>query len=117
MERAIDKRESIAISNRGRKSKGMTKTAMKKRINQLKRTYKITADDIKAHTQTIREREIELQALEDKRVEYATAEAQMEDDLREMQSKINDTLYQKQKVMDTNAMMNRLLRKYKALSA
>ena len=35
----------------------------------------------------------------------------------EMQEQINDMLYQKQKVVDSNAMMHRLIRKYKALTA
>merc|ERR1711881_194324 len=58
-----------------------------------------------------------LEKLEETANAMSSEQQQIEGMVAEMQEQINDMLYQKQKVVDSNAMMHRLLRKYKALAA
>merc|ERR1711924_302521 len=96
IEMAIDKRETLATRFRGKKDKANTNVKKKKEAATLRRTIKSTNEEIMNI-----EKEVKL------------AEAEVAD----MQERINDMLYQKQRVVDSNAMMHRLLRKYKALTS
>ena len=49
--------------------------------------------------------------------EQAQVQEEAEADVGDLQQTINDALYEKQKVADTAAMMQRMLRRYKAAAA
>lgn len=117
MEIAIDKRESIAVRHRGKKSHGKSKTALKSRIIQLKKTLSTTKKDIQHHAQLCTEASQEQEDLERRTSEYAREQEALDEEVKEMQEKINNMLYEKQRVGDTNAMMQRLLRKYKTVNS
>merc|ERR1712100_81002 len=55
--------------------------------------------------------------LERKTSEYAREQEALDEEVKEMQEKINNMLYEKQRVGDTNAMVQRLLRKYKTVNS
>jgi chromosome segregation ATPase len=117
IELAIDKRETLATRFRGQKNKAMSSVKIKKQCSQLKKTLKKTAQDTMEHEQAVKLAEAELEELE-KEANLMTAEQQeIETSVAQMQEQINDMLYQKQRVVDSNAMMHRLLRKYKAINA
>merc|ERR1719326_1644598 len=69
------------------------------------------------HENEIKVAEAQLDKLEEAANNMGSEQQEIEGMVAEMQEQINDMLYQKQKVVDSNAMLHRLLRKYKALTS
>jgi len=114
MELAIDKRETIAVRNRGRKKAGYTKSSMERRIQQLKKMQASTEKDGRRCAALLQQKEEEIEVLGQQLQEQAQVQEEAEADVSDLQQTINDALYEKQKVADTCAMMQRMLRRYKA---
>ena len=114
MELAIDKRETIAVRNRGRKKTGYTKSSMQRRIQQLKKMQASTEGDSRRCAALLQQKEEEIEMLGQQLQEQAQVQEEAEADVSDLQQTINDALYEKQKVADTAAMMQRMLRRYKA---
>jgi len=117
IEMSIDKREALAVRFRGQKNKDMTNVKVKKKCAALKRTIKMNHEETMKHENDIKDAEAQLEKLEATANTMSTEQQQIEGMVAEMQEQINDMLYQKQKVVDSNAMLHRLLRKYKALTS
>lgn len=117
IEMSIDKRESLATSFRGQKNKSQTNVKVKKQCATLKRTIKANHEETMKHENEVRVAEGQLEKLEEAANQMSSEQQEIEGMVAEMQEQINDMLYQKQKVVDSNSMMHRLLRKYKALNA
>merc|ERR550514_2071822 len=117
MELAIDKRETIAVRNRGRKKTGYTKASMNQRISQLRKMQASTEKDSRRCAALLKQKEEEIEMLGQQLQEAAREQEQAEADVSELQQTINDALYEKQKVADTTAMMQRMLKRYKAAAS
>lgn len=117
IEMSIDKREALATRFRGQKNKNMTNVKIKKEVANLKRTIKANHEDTMKHENQVKVAERRLEQLEESANKMSSEQQEIEGMVAEMQERINDMLYQKQKVVDSNAMMHRLLRKYKALTS
>merc|ERR1711937_578532 len=117
IEMSIDKREALATRFRGQKNKNMTNVKIKKEVANLKRTLKANHEDTMKHENQVKVAERRLEQLEESANKMSSEQQEIEGMVAEMQERINDMLYQKQKVVDSNAMMHRLLRKYKALTS
>merc|ERR1712025_241353 len=117
IEMSIDKREALATRFRGQKNKSMTNVKIKKQCANLKRTIKTNHEQTMAHEKEVASTESHLEELEGTANNMSSEQQEIEGMVSEMQEQINDMLYQKQKVVDSNAMMHRLLRKYKALTS
>merc|ERR1712224_384351 len=117
IEMSIDKREALATRFRGQKNKSMTNVKIKKQCANLKRTIKTNHEQTMAHEKEVASAESHLEELEETANNMSSEQQEIEGMVSKMQEQINDMLYQKQKVVDSNAMMHRLIRKYKALNA
>merc|ERR1712159_602107 len=117
IEMSIDKREALATRFRGQKNKNVTNVKIKKEVANLKRTIKTNHEDTMKHENQVKVAERRLEQLEESANKMSSEQQEIEGMVAEMQERINDMLYQKQKVVDSNAMMHRLLRKYKALTS
>merc|ERR1711900_33615 len=95
----------------------MTNVKIKKNISALKRTIKANHEDTMTHEKDVQVAEAQLEALEKTANQMSSDQQTIETSVAEVQEQINDMLYQKQRVVDSNAMMHRLLRKYKAINA
>jgi len=117
MELAIDKRETIAVRNRGRKKAGYTKSSMSRRIAQLKKMQASTEKDTRRCGALLKAKEEEIEVLGQQLQEHTQIQEEAEAEVSDLQQTINDALYEKQKVADTTAMMQRMLKRYKAAAA
>jgi len=117
IEMAIDKRETLATRFRGKKDKANTNVKKKKEAATLRRTIKSTNEEIMKIEKEVKLAEAELEDKEKIANQMSSEQQEIEAEVADMQERINDMLYQKQRVVDSNAMMHRLLRKYKALNA
>merc|ERR1719506_3350421 len=106
MELAIDKRETIAVRNRGRKKTGYTKSSMQRRIQQLKKMQASTEGDSRRCAALLRQKEEEIEVLGQQLQEQAQVQEESEADVSDLQQTINDALYEKQKVADTAAIFS-----------
>merc|ERR1712025_547574 len=70
-----------------------------------------------AHEKEVASAESHLEELEETANNMSSEQQEIEGMVSEMQEQINDMLYQKQKLVDSNAMMHRLIRKYKSLTS
>merc|ERR1712187_466399 len=116
-EMSIDKREALATGFRGRKTTTMSNVTVKKQCVTLKRTIKANHEETMKHENDVQVAEARLEKLEEQANSMSSEQQEIEGMVAEMQEQSNDMLYQKQKVVDSNAMMHRLIRKYKALNA
>jgi len=117
MELAIDKRETIAVRNRGRKKTGYTKSSMNRRVAQLKKMQSSTEQDSRRCAALLQQKEEEIEVLGQQLQEHAQVQEEAEAEVSDLQQTINDALYEKQKVADTTAMMQRMLKRYKAAAS
>jgi chromosome segregation ATPase len=117
IEMSIDKREALAHRFRGQKDNSNTNVKIKKKCTALRRTIKANHQDTMKHENEVKDAEAQLEKLEETANTMSSEQQEIEGMVAEMQEQINDMLYQKQKVVDSNAMMHRLIRKYKALNA
>jgi len=107
----------LPLDSEGKKDKGNSNVKKRKEAVTLRRNIKSTNEEIMKRDKEVNLAEEELEDKEKVANQMSSEQQQIELEVAEMQEKINDMLYQKQRVVDSNAMMHRLLRKYKALNA
>merc|ERR1719498_2104359 len=117
IELAIDKREALATRFRGKKDKGNSNVKKRKEAATIRRNIKSINEEIMTKDKEVALAEQELEEKEKVANQMSSEQQDIEVEVADMQENINDMLYQKQRVVDSNAMMHRLLRKYKALNA
>merc|ERR1719454_2602166 len=81
MELAIDKRETIAVRNRGRKKTGYTESSMERRIQQLKKMQASTEKDGRRCAKLLQQKEEEIEVLGQQLQEQAQVQEEAEADV------------------------------------
>jgi len=115
MEMAINKREAIAVRNRGRKKTGFTKTSMKRRVHHLAKVYRETVKNTRKCAEMLEKKGLQIARIQED-LDCEEAEQQKQDQqVQQLQQEINDALYAKQKLSDTTSMYQRMKRQYLAL--
>lgn len=133
MERAIEKRELIALRQASAKrsaaaaasttslpSAGSTgelsRAAVRKRMAMLQRQLEKARQDVDGYERAVRQKEADMAALAAE-LEHASGEfGRLEDRANALQRAINDALYEKQRLTDRTAKYRRMLRRYDELA-
>merc|ERR1711871_963034 len=126
MERAVEKREMIALRNRGKsesKSKGKkkgddgyTKSSLKKKIKSLRKSIKATTKDAARHESRVK---TGLERMEELALELQQSTSTFEKKERavnELQKRINGVLYEKQRSADAISRANSMIAAYSELT-
>lgn len=120
MERAIEKREAIAMRFRGRKSgtkKEPTRQGLKKKLMGMQQQLKGTRVDTAGYEEAIRVKQAELdevgKVVEDRAAMLSELEVHAED----LQKAINTALYDKQRGIEQLTAQQRMAARYEALSS
>merc|ERR1719453_520142 len=128
MERAVHKREAIALRFKGKSGaaknskqggaagkKELSKAQLSKKLAGLKRSIKDTAQTTAEYTAAIAERQSQIDAMTSE-LEGSTAQyGDLEEKLNSLQVDINTQLYDKQRQAEAHAKRQRMLRRYQAL--
>jgi len=126
MERAVEKREMIALRNRGKseskkksknkKDDGYTKSSLKKKIKALRKGIKSTTKDAARHESRIK---TGLERMEELALELQQSTSTFEKKERavnELQKRINGVLYEKQRSADAISRANSMIAAYAELT-
>mmetsp|Transcript_96284 Transcript_96284/g.274290 ORF Transcript_96284/g.274290 Transcript_96284/m.274290 type:complete len:930 (-) Transcript_96284:52-2841(-) len=132
MERAVHKREAIALRFKGKSGaaknatkagkaggapgkKELTKAQLTKKLGGLKRSIKDTAQTTAEYSAAIAERQAQINSMTAE-LEGSTAQyGDLEEKLNNLQVAINTQLYDKQRQAETHAKRQRMLRRYQSL--
>jgi len=115
MEMAINKREAIAVRNRGRKKTGFTKTSMKRRVHHLAKVYRETVQNTQKCAGMLEKKRLQIAQIQEDLQAEETEQQKQDQQVQQLQQEINDALYTKQKLSDTTSMYQRMKRQYAIL--
>jgi chromosome segregation ATPase len=113
IEMAIQKREAIAIRNRGKKkSTTMSKCAVKAEIRELDKTHRTNHKKTKKCQSEIEKSSQELKTLQSNMNEKNAEQQKLEKVVHEIQQDMNERLYMKQKIVDSTALLKQMRDEY-----
>ena len=116
MERAIYKREAIALRHRGQKTEELTQHQLRKQLRSLRSTIKKTVGETAEYEAAVKEKVDEMEQV-GKELEKASNDyGRLEEDANELQNTINDALYEKQRNLDGITKKQRMIQRYRDLS-
>merc|ERR1719261_427642 len=99
MERAIYKREAIALRHRGQKKEELTQHQLRKQLRSLRGTIKKTVGETAEYEAAVKEKVDEMEQV-GKELEKASNDyGRLEEDANELQNTINDALSEKQRMI------------------
>jgi len=113
IEMAIQKREAIAVRNRGqKKSKTLSKSAVKVEIRELDKIHRNNQKKTKKCESEINQMSQELKSLESNLNENISEQQRVEKIAHELQQDMNERLYMKQKIVDSTALLKQMRDEY-----
>lgn len=116
MEQALAKHETISIRGRGAKKSSANKASVHKKMVSLEQTIKKQSKDVSKYEVAIAEKLTTLDALQVE-LETCVSETQhREQEAEALQADINETLFEKQRVMENVARYQRLVKRYENLA-
>ena len=115
MERALHKREAIAVRGRGQKSSNMTQANMTKKVSSLQNSVRKCQRDIGRYEIAIKEKMDNIEAVALDLEKCNSAYEQQEEQANNTQKMINDSLYDKQRYIDMTARTQRLAKRFDGL--
>ncbi|KAF0697615.1 Aste57867_11705 [Aphanomyces stellatus] len=112
MERAIHKRDAIAMRGRGKKESDMTQASLLSKVATLQNKARQAAKETTALEKSIKQKSIQSEDISFQMDKISQDLKQQEDRAASLQRTINQALYDKQRYIDTEARKQRLLKKW-----
>merc|ERR1711990_1150101 len=116
MERAIYKREAISLRYRGQKSSDLTAHSLVKKVSQHKNGMTKTVNETAKYEQAIKEKVQSMEEIGKDLESASTKYGQLEEDANNLQNRINDALYDKQRSLDQITKVQRMCKRYTDLA-
>eukprot|EP00753_Platysulcus_tardus_P018560 PLAT6916.1.p1 GENE.PLAT6916.1~~PLAT6916.1.p1 ORF type:complete len:923 (+),score=651.50 PLAT6916.1:76-2844(+) len=112
MERAIEKRETIELRYKSRRSDTTTTASLRKRRAALKHQLKATKAETRDCERALSSRLAEMEAVSVELEKGSASYGTLEDDAADLQAAINDSLYEKQRNIDLLSKYHRMAKRY-----
>lgn len=112
MERALHKRDAIAVRGRGQKNTDVSQASLTKKVSTLQNSLRKSQREISRYEIAIKEKMDAVEAIGLDLERFASAYDQQQEQVNETQKSINDALYDKQRYIDMTARMQRLAKRF-----
>ncbi|RQM21170.1 hypothetical protein B5M09_010247 [Aphanomyces astaci] len=115
MERAIHKRDAIAMRGRGKKESDMTQASLLSKVATLQNKARQAAKETAALEKAIKQKSIQSEDISFQMDKISQDLKTQEDRAATLQRSINHALYEKQRCIDTEARKQRMLKKWEQI--
>lgn len=109
------KRESISLSNRGKKDKGLTKAGLRKKLAAERKSLKAAQTEQQQIDSSIKAKLDESENVGMELEKSSNGYSSLEDEANQLQKAINNSLYEKQRNLDLQTKLQRHMRRFREL--